>query len=283
MSGTGSNCGGGSSSCGYSSMGSNSAGSSGYIPMDFGSYDSVFFSPNKVSDISVSGYGTDLGDKVNLYMSRQPEHVVSQYSQQLVVDDSPCKINNNVCSDFFDPGNFLSSYRFPTMFVGKASEVQEMVEECFQKTLGEKIPDNIIIRICEEYEMMKIHEKFGGKWNKGIVGFALNRNKQNHPNEIFVKQDDLDKVMITIGHEIGHVLGGKLSPRKEEAKAFAFELAWLQTIRDHNVGGIGKNIIQINPAKNNFHDVAFEFVVTLIRSGQTALQVFKDLTMSSQF
>lgn len=187
---------------------------------------------------------------------------------------------NNMTVTEFDPESFLSTYRIPTMFIGKAKQVKELVELCFEKTLGKRMPDNIIIRICDKKELKSVHRKFGGRWSEGIAGFAVNRNKKNQINEIFIKEDSLDKVMITIGHEIGHLLGKRLDGTKEEAKAFAFELAWLDTIREYNIGGIGKNIIQINPAKNNFHDIAFKFVIDLIRDGMKAIDVFKDLIFS---
>ncbi len=183
-------------------------------------------------------------------------------------------------TNVFDPESFLSIYRIPTMFIGKAKDVQDLVEECFEKTLGKKLPDNIIIRICDKKELKSIHNKLGGMWSDGIVGFAVNRNEKNRINEIFVKEDSLDKVMITIGHELGHLMGKRLGGRKEEEKAFAFELAWLDTIREHDIGGIGKNIIQINPAKNNFHDLAFDFVINLVRNGMRAIDVFRDLVYS---
>lgn len=189
-------------------------------------------------------------------------------------------MSHNISVDIFDPESFLTRHRMPTIFIGKADQIKHYVKECFEKTLGEKLPDNIIIRICEKDELKQIHEKFDGRWVEGIVGFAINRNKKNAINEIFVKQDSLDKILITIGHEIGHVLGARLQGKKEEEKAFAFELAWLDTIKQHNIAGIGRNIIQINPAKNNFHDLAFEFVINLVRNGMRAIDVFRELVCS---
>tara|TARA_Y100000034_G_C6891205_1_gene410020 strand:+ start:1080 stop:1829 length:750 start_codon:yes stop_codon:yes gene_type:complete len=212
-------------------------------------------------------------------VSYSNEEHESRFNYHIV--DSPTldsRVSHNV--NIFNPNNFISEYRIPTTFVGKAQEVQELVEDCFEKTLGKKMPDNIIIRICDKDEIKQVHEKFGSKWVDGIVGFAINRNKNDSISEIFIKEDSLDKVLVTIGHEIGHLLGERLSGRKEEAKAFAFELAWLQTIREHNIGGVGHNIIQINPANNGLHDMAFKFVIDLVRDGMSALEVFKSLVCS---
>ncbi len=237
----------------------------GYMPMDFGIGNSNIYSPQS--------------SPIQQYQPRG--NTTTRYHASAPQTTNTKNISHNILgAGQFDPESFLDTYRLPTKFIGKAQEIQNLVEECFEKTLGNKIPDNILIRICDNKELKTIHETFGGKWVQGIVGFAINRNKNNRINEIFIKEDSLDKVMVTIGHEIGHILGRSLLGKKEEAKAFAFELAWLDTIREHNIGGIGKNIIQINPANNGFHDLAFDFVINLVRNGQRAIDVFKDLVYS---
>ena len=62
----------------------------------------------------------------------------------------------------------------------------------------------------------------------------------------------------------------------EEAKAFAFEFAWIETIIQNNIAGLS-NAFNPGAAKNGLHDVALQYVEYLIKNGKTALQVFTDL------
>jgi hypothetical protein len=65
--------------------------------------------------------------------------------------------------------------------------------------------------------------------------------------------------------------------RDEEAKAFAFSMAWMETIKKHNIAGIGNSILP-NPARNGLHDVAYEYLLELIQKGkQDAMRLFKDI------
>ena len=120
-------------------------------------------------------------------------------------------------------------------------------------------------------ELKKIHESFGGRWEDSIRGFSINNTRQ-----IFVKRSDLDKVMLVIGHEIGHVLSHSLPDKKnEEAKAFAFEIAWMKTIVEQNIANLKDNIaIDFTPAKNGLHDISFNFVRKIISAGKRALDVY---------
>ncbi|MBD3318384.1 hypothetical protein GF342_00575 [Candidatus Woesearchaeota archaeon] len=168
---------------------------------------------------------------------------------------------------------FLSPGRPSTQFVGTTKEVEEHVHKAFKKITKQAFPKNIKIVICSKEELTARHS---GQWSEGMLGFSLNRQGRG-VNEIYVKKNNLDVLMLTIGHEIGHVMSPTLSdPHDEEAKAFAFEIAWLQTIAKHNIAGLSQSFTP-SPAKNGLHDVAFGFVQYLMESGRTALQVFSDL------
>ena len=152
-----------------------------------------------------------------------------------------------------------------------------LIKDAFEKTTGNKFPDNIIIRICDAEELKKKNEEFGGTWSPGIQGFAINKNPGT--SLIFVKETNLDALMLTIGHEIGHVLTERLpDARDEEAKAFAFELAWMNKIKEYNIANLANQFVaSITPANNGLHNVAFDFVLNMLRHGQKAIDVFTDL------
>ena len=97
--------------------------------------------------------------------------------------------------------------------------------------------------------------------------------------KIFIKENDLDKVMLVIGHELGHVLTPTLpNMHDEEAKAFAFELAWMEAIVEDNIANLKENIsLDFKPAANGLHDVAFGFVKNLVNTGKKALDILEQI------
>lgn len=171
--------------------------------------------------------------------------------------------------------NFLLASRLPTQFVEKADEIKHYVEECFEKTTGKVLPGNIIISVLEKEELKRAHEIHGGEWSDGIQGFSLNGNIKH----VFVKQNDLDKVMLVLGHELGHVLTPGISNRQtEEAKAFAFEFAWMKTIVDENIANLASNInLDFMPAENGLHDIAWSFVRNIAKTGKTAMEIYTEI------
>ncbi|MBN1544325.1 hypothetical protein JW898_02580 [Candidatus Woesearchaeota archaeon] len=164
-----------------------------------------------------------------------------------------------------------------TQFVESAEEIEGIVRETFEKLTGQEFPDDIVVRVLAEEEMKRAHKANGGKWSPGIMGFALNRAP--YPSAIFVRKNHLDALMLTVGHELGHVLSERLpNELDEEAKAFAFELAWTKCIIKNDIGGLAANFnADFMPAANGLHDRAFAFVQSLVRKGKEALKVFWEI------
>ncbi|MBI4441115.1 hypothetical protein HY639_03035 [Candidatus Woesearchaeota archaeon] len=172
---------------------------------------------------------------------------------------------------------FLKKDRPPTQFIGDAAEIQHLIEEAFLTTAGQPLPKDIVIRLCTKEELARIHSQFG-TWDESIQGFALNRKHQGSFSEIFVKRDFLDRTMLTLGHELGHVFTSPLpNAHDEEAKAFAFELAWMAAVRDQNIGNLRTCIIDVHPAENGLHNTAFAFVISWMQQGMDALAIYWDL------
>ncbi|MBT4824516.1 hypothetical protein HN695_03885 [Candidatus Woesearchaeota archaeon] len=177
--------------------------------------------------------------------------------------------------EYFVPENFLALYRPDTQFIEKAQEIEEHIKDTFRLVTGYELPSHIKITICDEDKFKILHKSNGGEWSPGIQGFAVHLN-----NQVVIKQNKLDVVMLVLGHEIGHVLSAPLNNQHdEEAKAFAFELAWMKAIKDNNIANLAENInINFQPASNGLHDVAFGFVKKLVSAGKRAIDVFKGLT-----
>lgn len=174
-----------------------------------------------------------------------------------------------------DVNDFLSPDRPLTQFIGKSEEIKHYIEQAFEKTTKQKLPQHIMIRVVSKDELKMLHENNKGSWSDGIMGFAINKNIP----EIFVKENHLDALMLTIGHELGHVFTKSLANKhSEEAKAFAFEVAWLKAIIEHNIAGLQNSFnLDPKPAKNGLHDVAFNFVKELLKKGKRAMEIYWEL------
>jgi len=173
---------------------------------------------------------------------------------------------------------FLAPNRPLTPIISTLGDIKEIIEQAYTTITGEDFPfDAIRIVISDEEDFRGIYEAMGGIYQPGIMGFSFNQYGKG-VSEVYVKQDHMDRLLLTLGHEIGHVLSPTLPhPQDEEAKAHAFSLAWMETIRDNDIGGLEPNIA-INPAQNGLHDVAYHFVLHLLHTGASSLDIFKTLS-----
>jgi len=173
--------------------------------------------------------------------------------------------------------SFLAPDRPLTSFIGHAGQIKEFIEQAFYKTTGKLFPKDIIVNVLSDEDFNKVH-KGKDRWDFSIRGFAINRKPFGF-SEVFVRQDCLDKVMVTLGHELGHVMSRRLTNDcDEEAKAFAFCIAWLRAVKEHNIANLAACIRIGKPAENNIHDKALEFVQKLIIQGLNPLEIFDDLS-----
>ena len=171
----------------------------------------------------------------------------------------------------FQPDNFLRPGK-EGVFVGEAVQIKEHIEETFEKMFDEKFPNNIKISILNEQDFKKIAPSLG------TIGLSINRNRQGLLSEIFVKNDLLGRVMLTIGHELGHVLTDTLdSPVDEEAKAYAFSLLWMRVVKENDIANLGEAIVLENPARNGLHDVAFSFIMDCMGRDEDIEKIYSEL------
>ncbi len=179
---------------------------------------------------------------------------------------------------YFTPESFLKHGRPVARFVGKTEDIKHYIQEAFEKTTGKELPEDIVISIVPKEELKEKHEDFNGAWSNGLQGFAINK-KGFADSIIIVKENELDKLMLTIGHELGHVMSFSLPNRiEEEAKAFSFELAWMDAICSSNIAGLENSFNQnARPAENGLHDVAFNFVKKEVEKGKNPMQLFREL------
>ena len=171
----------------------------------------------------------------------------------------------------FSPNSFLKPGK-GGKFVGKAEEVKEFVEEAFVEMFDTAFPEDIKISVLEEERFRKLTN------NQNTIGLSINRRKLGLLSEIFVLNGNLGQIMLTIGHELGHVLTETLeNSHDEEAKAYAFSLMWMNVIKEQNIANLREAIVLNNPAENGLHNVAFNFVEKLVKSGKVVKEVYLGL------
>ncbi len=178
------------------------------------------------------------------------------------------------------PEPFLKPNRPASPFVGSISDIAHYIQQAFTAVTGGILPNDVLMEIVTREELKQRHEKVGGAWSPGIQGFSVNKQGFG-TSSIVVKENELDKLMITIGHEIGHIMTFTLNNQHdEEAKAFAFEMAWIDALVEHNIANLAASINpNPMPAMNGLHDVAFMFVQKQMKQkGKNPLEIFRELS-----
>ena len=173
----------------------------------------------------------------------------------------------------FHPAEFIRP-RKGGIFVSGAETIQKEIIYTFEKLMGEEFPSDIKISVLKNIEFRKICPQ------PGVVGVSYNRRGLGLVSEIFVLEGNLASVMLTIGHEIGHVLTKTLqNPALEEAKAYSFSFAWMEVIRENNIAGLGKSFVTSLPAANGIHDKGYFLVQKKIDFGTHPFSVYRDLVI----
>lgn len=178
--------------------------------------------------------------------------------------------------DYHAPVQFLNPHRPASQFIGKGHDIRHYIRDTFKAMMGSKLPDDIVISVVSEKELHDKHKDFGGSPSAGLQGFSINQSGQRI---VIVKENELDQLMLTVGHELGHVLTPTLEDaHDEEAKAFSFEMAWLEAITANDIAGLGASFIMpAAPANNGLHNVAFAFVKDMLKAGKQALSLYTEL------
>lgn len=155
------------------------------------------------------------------------------------------------------------------MFVGKAEEIREHIEQAFELMFHEAFPKDVKVSVLDEEKFRKLAP------HPGTIGLSINRRTQGLMSEIFVKNDFLARVLLTVGHELGHVLTEQLTnAQDEEAKAYAFSLAWMRVIKENDIAGLKDAIVTERPAENGVHNIAFFFVEKLMNRGKRVWDIY---------
>ncbi|HLC20312.1 MAG TPA: hypothetical protein VJK72_05295, partial [Candidatus Nanoarchaeia archaeon] len=142
----------------------------------------------------IVNYGSGLESKVAEYaISAIPQ--VMQYKGRLSAGGY--KKDNYRAIAEEQPIFFLNPKRPMTQFIGNAFEISAFIEEAFEKTTGKKLPSDILITIAQRSELITKNLAF---LKESVVGLSV-----IEPREIFVVSGNMDEVMLTCGHEIGHI------------------------------------------------------------------------------
>ncbi|MBS3124304.1 hypothetical protein J4437_06785 [Candidatus Woesearchaeota archaeon] len=208
----------------------------------------------------------------NVFIESFISHYRLSLSYQLSQRENNYTIKKQTEDLTFQPDNFLK-VGAQGKFVGKAEDIKEYIEEAYNLLFGQNFPDDIKISLLDEKEFRKIAPA------QGVVGLSINRRKQGLLSEIFILQGSIGKVLLTVGHELGHVLTSTLDHSlDEEAKAYAFSLQWIDLIKEWNIAGLKEAIITETPAENGLHNRAYYFIRELMQQGKLAWEIYLNLT-----
>ncbi|MBI2137454.1 hypothetical protein HYU12_02960 [Candidatus Woesearchaeota archaeon] len=214
------------------------------------------------------------GYSIQSYDSSGLERIVCEYATQPM--QQPTYAGTGYSSGYANsaaetqPAIFLNPARAPTPFIGQAAEVEQPVKEAFRKTTGQELPCDITITVAAREELIRKNMAF---LNNSVAGLSIHSTR-----EIFATAGSMDEVMLTIGHELGHVIKKPArTAEEEEAKAFAFEAAWAKTIFEEDIAGLkgSINASMLEPAQNGLHDTAFNFVKN---NSESALELFNKIS-----
>ncbi|MFH2021434.1 MAG: hypothetical protein ABIJ34_08540 [archaeon] len=178
------------------------------------------------------------------------------------------------------PEIFLLPGRPETEFIENISpRIKKTIGMIFKLTMEQEFPEDILISVLDEILLEKEHSKHSRTWSNSIQGFAINRKHLSDFSSVFVRQNPLDMLLLTIGHEIGHCMSVSCDdPVQEEAKAFAFEIAWMNTIHKFNILNLRDclDMDALRPEKNGLHDVALDHVRKMLFD-KTPIEIFKEI------
>ena len=159
---------------------------------------------------AISGQGIYAGSALNYTINNSAENGMSYlqsssnntaYSSSQSLDSSPYQSSHSI----FEPESFLRGDRPEFPVETNLGNLLHLINQAFSFTTNLELPKDIVIRICSYQELRDIHQSIDGWWSNGIQGFAVNK-KGFGVSEIFVKQAPLDELLLTIGHELGHVI-----------------------------------------------------------------------------
>jgi hypothetical protein len=224
--------------------------------MFLNSYSSNFSNNYSAPNNFFSSFSSMLSNPYNSQLANQSSNYISF---------TPKPEYHFIADNFLKPGK-------EGKFVGKAEEIRDHIEDVFEKMFNQPFPNDIKVSVLDDEQFSKLTQ------SGGVIGLSINRRKQGLLSEIFIKNDFLARVMLTIGHELGHVLTPTLDiSRNEEAKAYAFSLMWMKTIKENDVAGLSEAIVTERPANNGLHDVAFFYVDKLLKQGKDICEIYEKI------
>lgn len=163
--------------------------------------------------------------------------------------------------------------RYSPIIEFKDMEIEDAARNIFTLVTGKRINDGVKMNICSLEEFGKVQSLFGVSGGN-VQGFCINKD-----NVIFVKKTDIANTLVVLGHELGHIFTRELkSKHDEEAKAFAFCIEWVKKIKEKNILNLKDSLtLNIRPATNGLHNLAFEFILNNLAKGKSAMEIYWEL------
>jgi hypothetical protein len=166
----------------------------------------------------------------------------------------------------------------PSVFAGIANDIISQIQFVFYEVTKQEFPYDLKIEFCDSFTMQEKYKSSAKEiWDSKIKGFCINSKDKS----VYILYDTLVNMMLTLGHEIGHILTpARHNKITEEAKAYAFEIIWISKIKELNIFSLSDQIDLSNlgtPAANGIHDAAFMWVNSFMMEGKTAKEIYEDI------
>lgn len=185
----------------------------------------------------------------------------------------------------------------PCAFVSNALQVKDYVKQAFDLLIdvGSKVKvkdtygmgyffdiNGISVKVLDKPTFKAVYNINSKKeYNDLTLGFAFSKHyaSWNFDQVAYVLEGNLFKVMKVIGHEIGHLVERPMiNPVVEEAKAYAFEMAWGRVVQGNDIGGLrNTTIANLRMPNANPHAEAAMLVKEMVEAGYNPLDLFYEI------
>ncbi|MEK6910349.1 MAG: hypothetical protein AABW82_01095 [Nanoarchaeota archaeon] len=141
---------------------------------------------------------------------------------------------------------------------------------------------NVVLEVAKHKDFDIRWGQLDTKEERRVLGFLERAVEPYDSSEAVVRENSFVDIMSVAGHELGHAFSERLvGDISEEAKAYAFEMAWSETIAKYNVGGLGDKVLEMmlrtpDAERSPIHYRAHQKVMDLSKK-MPAIQVYEDI------
>lgn len=252
-----------------------------YFQNNFQSYSTLSMSTDYfIKPMSLNNLTDEYFKPISNSYTHNSFKTIYKKGNEIKEDDFSYKENEIISNTNVEDLFIIPTKEKNTTFVNMSSQIIDEVQRAIKIITDDFLPKDLEIKICNKVNIIEAFRKYNPNelYTDSIRGFALNSNDKK---EIYVVEDIIQKLIITLGHEIGHIMTPKrINTVTEEAKAYAFQLVFLKTVIDNNILNLRNKITLEHigkPAINGIHNVAFSWINSFLMDGYTSKEIYEQI------